>query len=59
MLNGQPPSNVGPVLFARPPFQGYKYSGGGVTVMQLALTELTHRPFAELMARPRCSSRCR
>ena len=50
ILDGQPPSNVGPVLFARPPFQGYKYSGGGITIMQLALTELTHRPFAELMA---------
>ncbi len=50
ILDGQPPSNVGQVLFARPPFQGYKYSGGGITIMQLALTELTHRPFAELMA---------
>jgi CubicO group peptidase (beta-lactamase class C family) len=49
ILNGQPPSNVGKVLFARPPFHGYKYSGGGITIMQLALTELTGRPFAELM----------
>ena len=50
ILDGQPPSNVGQVLFARPPFQGYKYSGGGITIMQLALAELTHRPFAELLA---------
>jgi CubicO group peptidase (beta-lactamase class C family) len=50
ILDGQPPSNVGQVLFARPPFQGYKYSGGGITIMQLALTELTHRSFAELVA---------
>ena len=49
MLNGQPPSNVGQVLFARPPFQGYKYSGGGVTIMQLALSELTGQPFADVM----------
>ena len=49
ILNGQAPSNVGRVLFARPPFQGYKYSGGGVTIMQLALTELPARPFAALM----------
>ena len=49
VLNGQAPSNLGPVLFARPPFQGYKYSGGGVTIMQLALTELTKQPFAEFM----------
>jgi CubicO group peptidase (beta-lactamase class C family) len=49
ILNGEAPSNVGKVLFARPPFQGFKYSGGGTTIMQLVLTELTGRPFAELM----------
>ncbi len=49
VLNGQAPSSLGPVLFARPPFQGYKYSGGGVTVMQLALTEITKQPFAAFM----------
>jgi len=49
VLNGQAPSNLGPVLFARPPFQGYKYSGGGVTIMQLALTELAGQPFAAFM----------
>jgi len=49
ILNGESPSNVGNVLFARPPFQGYKYSGGGTTIMQLALTELTGQPFADLL----------
>jgi CubicO group peptidase (beta-lactamase class C family) len=49
ILDGQAPSNVGPVLFARPPFQGFKYSGGGITIMQLALTELTGQPFADLL----------
>ena len=49
ILKGEAPSNVGPVLFARPPFRGYKYSGGGVTIMQLAIAELTGRPFAEFM----------
>jgi CubicO group peptidase (beta-lactamase class C family) len=49
ILDGKPPSNVGPVLFARPPFQAYKYSGGGVTIMQLALGDLTQKPFAQMM----------
>jgi CubicO group peptidase (beta-lactamase class C family) len=49
ILNGESPSNVGKVLFARPPFQAYKYSGGAVTLMQLALGDLTHQPFAAFM----------
>ena len=49
ILNGEAPSNVGPVLFARPPYQAMKYSGGGLTIMQLALTDLTGVPFAELL----------
>jgi CubicO group peptidase (beta-lactamase class C family) len=49
ILDGKPPSNVGPVLFARPQFQAYKYSGGAVTVMQLALMDLLGKPFAEIM----------
>jgi CubicO group peptidase (beta-lactamase class C family) len=49
ILNGEKPSNVGPVLFTRPPFTAQKYSGGGVEIMQLALTDLTGEPFAHLM----------
>ncbi|MGA2577897.1 MAG: serine hydrolase [Bryobacteraceae bacterium] len=49
ILDGKAPSNVGAVLFARPPYQAYKYSGGGVTIMQLALVDLIGRPFAEFM----------
>jgi CubicO group peptidase (beta-lactamase class C family) len=51
ILNGEKPSNVGVVTFARPPYQAYKYSGGGVTLMQLALTDLTDEPFAAMMQR--------
>lgn len=51
ILNGEAPSNVGVVRFARPPYQGYKYSGGGTVIMQLALTELTGEPFAALLQR--------
>ncbi len=49
VLDGKPPSNTGPVVFARPPYQAYKYSGGGVVIMQQALMDLTGRPFAEMM----------
>jgi CubicO group peptidase (beta-lactamase class C family) len=49
ILNGEKPSNVGAVKFARPPYAGQKYSGGGTEIMQLALTDLTGKPFAELM----------
>jgi CubicO group peptidase (beta-lactamase class C family) len=49
ILNGEKPSNVGPVKFVRAPYQGYKYSGGGIEIMQLALTELLGTPFAEMM----------
>lgn len=51
ILNGQAPSNVGAFRFARSPYQGYKYSGGGTVVVQLALTDLTTQPFAELLQR--------
>ncbi len=49
ILNGEAPSNVGPVLFARPPFEAFKYSGGGTTLVQLAVEDLTGRPFADFM----------
>jgi len=49
ILNGQAPSNVGSVVFGRAPYQGYRYSGGGVEIMQLALDELTGLPFADFM----------
>jgi CubicO group peptidase (beta-lactamase class C family) len=37
------------VLLDRPPFTAYKYSGGGVTIVQLAVTDTTGRAFHELM----------
>jgi CubicO group peptidase (beta-lactamase class C family) len=51
ILNGEKPSNRGPVLFTRPPYQAYKYSGGGLTLMQLVLTDLTGTPFQDLLRR--------
>jgi len=49
ILNGSKPSNVGPVLMERPPFTAAKYSGGGVTLMQLAMTDVLGRPYADMM----------
>jgi len=49
ILNGSKPSNVGPVLMERPPFAAAKYSGGGVTLMQLAMVDVLGRPYAEMM----------
>jgi CubicO group peptidase (beta-lactamase class C family) len=49
ILNGDKPSNVGPVKFVRPPYAGMKYSGGGVVLAQLAVQDLIKKPFADFM----------
>ena len=49
ILEGAAPSNVGKVIVARPPLTSFKYSGGGVTLVQLLMTDATKRPFDEMM----------
>ncbi|MET0535429.1 MAG: serine hydrolase domain-containing protein [Steroidobacter sp.] len=49
ILNGEKPSNVGRVFMERPPLQAHKYSGGGYTVLQLALTDTLRRPFPDIL----------
>jgi CubicO group peptidase (beta-lactamase class C family) len=49
ILNGEKPSNVGQVLVKRPPLTSFKYSGGGLTLVQLLMTDVTKRPFPDLM----------
>ena len=49
ILEGKPPSNVGKIPFTQAPFQVSKYSGGGVMFMQLAMSDISGRPFADLM----------
>jgi CubicO group peptidase (beta-lactamase class C family) len=49
ILNGDKRSNVGPVLLARPPMTASHYSGGGVTILQLALTDVIGRSYPEIL----------
>jgi CubicO group peptidase (beta-lactamase class C family) len=48
IADGLPPSNRQQVRLERPPFTGYKYSGGAVTIQELALVESTGKPLAQL-----------
>ncbi len=56
VLAGEAPSNVGPVLFARPPYAAFKYSGGGSTLMQLVMEDVlktaADRYMRELVLQP-------
>ena len=49
ILNGEAPSNVKAVLLGRKPLTAHKYSGGGITLVQLLMTDVFKRPFPDLM----------
>lgn len=49
ILGGHRHSNVGPIFMERPPMTLMEYSGGGVTLMQQALSDARRKPFADIM----------
>ncbi len=49
ILEGHKHSNVGVLFMERPPMSLMEYSGGGVTLMQQALSDARKRPFADIM----------
>jgi CubicO group peptidase (beta-lactamase class C family) len=50
ILDGLPPSNVGPVRMARAPLVAMRYSGGGYMLLQLALSDALGRPFPQILS---------
>src|SRR5436190_3072447 len=48
ILDGVPPSNLRKVRLERPPFKGFKYSGGAVLIEQLALGDAVGKPFDQI-----------
>jgi CubicO group peptidase (beta-lactamase class C family) len=48
ILDGTAPANRGHVRLGRAPMSGYKYSGGAVTIQELALTETIGKPFPQI-----------
>ena len=49
VLDGEPPANTRPVRVDTVPGSLWRYSGGGYTIAQLLMEDVTGRPFAELM----------
>ena len=50
VLNGEEPANSDPVIADTIPGAIYRYSGGGFTVMQLLLCDISNQPFQEIVS---------
>lgn len=51
ILEGKPPANTGPVRVDLAPGTRFRYSGGGTTVAQQAMADVTNLDFSALMRR--------
>jgi CubicO group peptidase (beta-lactamase class C family) len=49
ILDGEMPANTGPVRVTIVPGTQFRYSGGGTTIAQLVLSDLTGTPFPDLL----------
>jgi CubicO group peptidase (beta-lactamase class C family) len=49
ILNGAPPANSAPIVVDVEPGSKWRYSGGGLTIMQLALMDVAKKPFPEIL----------
>jgi CubicO group peptidase (beta-lactamase class C family) len=49
VLNGEKPANTAPIRVDVEPGRMMRYSGGGFTIMQLLVGEITRRPFPQAM----------
>ncbi len=51
VLDGKPPANTAAVVVDRKPGAEWRYSGGGTTIAQLAMTDVSRQSFAVLTRR--------
>lgn len=49
VLNGEKPANTEAIRSEQPPMKEWKYSGGGYTIMQQAVIDVTRAPFPKLL----------
>jgi CubicO group peptidase (beta-lactamase class C family) len=49
VLNGEKPANTAAIRSEAAPGAQWKYSGGGYTIMQQAVIDVTHEPFPKLL----------
>ena len=49
VLNGEKPANTPAVHIDTPPGTQWRYSGGGITIMQQLMIDVSHQPFPKLL----------